>query len=41
MKISEINRSMSNVSIEAKVIDISEPREVQTRYGKRMLQTPL
>ena len=35
MKISEINRSMSNVSIEAKVIDISEPREVQTRYGKK------
>jgi ssDNA-binding replication factor A large subunit len=35
MKISEINRSMSNISIEAKVIDISEPREVQTRYGKK------
>jgi ssDNA-binding replication factor A large subunit len=35
MKIDEINRGMSNVSIEAKVIDISEPREVQTRYGKK------
>jgi replication factor A1 len=35
MKISEIQRSMSNISIEAKVIDISEPRDVQTRYGKK------
>lgn len=35
MKISDITRGMSNISIEAKVIDISEPRDVQTRYGKK------
>jgi len=35
MKISEIKRGMSNVSVEAKVIDISEARDVQTRYGSR------
>jgi replication factor A1 len=35
MKISEIKSGMSNVSVEAKVIDISEARDVQTRYGSR------
>jgi len=35
MKISEIQRGMSNISVEGKVIDISEVREVNTRYGKR------
>lgn len=35
MKISEIQRGASNVSLTAKVIDISERREVQTRFGKR------
>jgi len=35
MKISDITRGMSNISIEAKVIDISEPRDVQTRFGKK------
>lgn len=37
MKISEIQRGNSGVSIEAKVIDISEPREVNTRYGKKQV----
>ena len=35
MKIGEIQRGMSNVSIEGKVVDISETREVNTRYGKK------
>jgi replication factor A1 len=35
MKISEIQKGMSNVTTEGKVIDISDPREVQTRYGKK------
>lgn len=35
MKISEIKSGMSNVIVEGKVIDISETRDVQTRYGKR------
>lgn len=35
MKISEIKRGMSNVSIQGKVIDVSESRTVQTKYGKR------
>ncbi len=35
MKIAEIQRGMSNVSVEGKIIDISETREVNTRYGKR------
>lgn len=35
MKINEIKRGMSNISLKAKVIDISEIRSVQTRFGKR------
>jgi len=35
MKISEIKSGTSNVTVEGKIIDISEIREVQTRYGKR------
>lgn len=35
MKISEIQRGMSNVSIEGKIVDVSEVREVNTRYGRR------
>ena len=35
MKISEIKRGSSNVTIQAKVIDISDSRDVQTKYGKR------
>lgn len=35
MKISEVKRGGSNVSLQAKVIDISDPRDVQTKYGKR------
>jgi len=35
MKISEIKRGMSGISVTAKVIDISESRDVQTKYGKR------
>lgn len=37
MKISEIQRGNSGVSVEAKVIDISEPRAVNTRYGKKQV----
>jgi len=35
MKISEIKRGISGISVTAKVIDISDPRDVQTKYGKR------
>jgi replication factor A1 len=35
MKIGDIVAGMSNVSVEAKVISISESRDVQTRYGPR------
>ena len=41
MKISEIQRGTNNVSIQAKVIDISERREVQTRFGKRSVSDVL
>lgn len=35
MKINEIKRGSSSVDIQAKVIDISDSRDVQTKYGKR------
>ncbi len=35
MKISEIKRGISGISVTAKVIDISDSRDVQTKYGKR------
>ena len=37
MKISEIQKGMSSVSIEGKVLDISEIRDVNTRYGKKQV----
>ena len=35
MKINEIKRGMSGVSVEGEVSDKSEPRRVSTRYGPR------
>lgn len=35
MKINEVKRGLSNISLQAKVIDISESREVQTKFGMR------
>ena len=35
MKIADIKVGMSNVSLEAKVVDISETRDVRTRYGPK------
>ncbi|MEM5801953.1 MAG: OB-fold nucleic acid binding domain-containing protein [Candidatus Aenigmatarchaeota archaeon] len=35
MNISEIKIGMSNITIKAKVIDKSEVREVNTKYGRR------
>jgi len=35
MKINDIKTGMSNVTVEGKIIDISETRDVQTKYGKR------
>jgi len=35
MNIADVKRGMSNISLQAKVIDVSEPRDVQTRYGRR------
>jgi len=41
MKIEDIKTGMSNISLTAKVIDISEPREVMTRYGRRRVADAL
>jgi replication factor A1 len=35
MKINEIKRGISGISVTAKIIDISEKRDVQTKYGRR------
>jgi len=35
MKINEVKRGMSGITVTAKIIDISDPRDVQTKYGKR------
>ena len=35
MKINEIKRGMSGISVTAKIIDISDTRDVQTKYGRR------
>jgi replication factor A1 len=35
MKISEIKRGTNNIAITAKVIDVGEKREVNTRFGKK------
>ena len=35
MKISEIKRGMSDITVEGKVTDKTEARRVQTRYGQR------
>ena len=36
MKINELKAGASNVSVVAKVMEKSEPREVITKYGKRL-----
>lgn len=41
MKISDLREGMSNVSIQAKIIEISEPRSVTTKYGKRSVADAL
>lgn len=33
MKISELKNGMNNVNLKAKVIEISEPREILTKFG--------
>jgi len=35
LKIADIREGMSNISLEAKVIEISETRSVRTRFGRR------
>lgn len=35
MKINEISRGLSGVTVQAKVVDKGEKREVNTKYGKR------
>jgi len=35
VKIADLEEGMSNVSVEGKIMEISEKREVQTKYGKR------
>lgn len=41
MKISELRKGMNSVSIEAKVIDKSEKKEVITKYGIREIARAL
>ncbi len=36
MNISELKAGASNVDVEAVVVEKQEPREVQTKYGKRL-----
>lgn len=38
-KIEEINQDTKNVEIEASVVEISEPRTVNTRFGPRQVAT--
>ena len=33
MKIEELKSGMNNVNLRAKIVDISEPREVMTKFG--------
>lgn len=33
MKINELKKGMSDIEVNAKVISVSEPRAVQTKYG--------
>ena len=35
MKINEIKRGMIDITVEGKIVDKSEPRRVNTRYGQR------
>ncbi|MEM5879540.1 MAG: OB-fold nucleic acid binding domain-containing protein [Candidatus Aenigmatarchaeota archaeon] len=35
MKIKDIKVGMSNISVEGKITEISETRDVQTKYGRR------
>ena len=35
MKIADVKPGMSNITLEAKVVEISEARDVQTKYGPR------
>jgi len=35
VKINEIKRGMSNIALQAKIVDISPPRQVQTKFGVR------
>lgn len=36
MKISELNPDQGNVSLEAEVVSMEEPREVNTKFGTRV-----
>jgi len=35
LKINELKLGMSNINLTAKVVDVSEPREVRTKFGYR------
>ncbi|HDN90887.1 MAG TPA: DNA-binding protein [Candidatus Aenigmarchaeota archaeon] len=41
MKISELKLGMKNISVKAAVIEVSEPREVNTMYGRRLVATAI
>lgn len=36
MKISELKSGMNNITVSGKVMEVSEPRTVQTKYGSRI-----
>lgn len=38
MKISELRDGMRSVNVVGKIVDISEPREVRSRYGEQTLR---
>ena len=35
MEIGKIERGMSNISVSGKIVEIGEPREVMTKFGRR------
>lgn len=36
MKISELKAGTGNVNVDAEVVNVEEPREVMTKFGKKM-----
>ncbi|GBE55660.1 single-stranded DNA-binding protein [archaeon BMS3Bbin15] len=41
MKVSEVSSNMKDVSLEGTIVEISEPRTVNTRFGQKKVATAL